>query len=63
MSDDAGFRANKVIERLNLRVLELKKPDQQDMSDALQALTLVLEMQVDLAREQRQISERLSRLS
>ena len=56
MDDDAMRRAGTVLTRLHQRSLELQHPGQDhDMSAVLQALALILEMQRDLAREQRQI--------
>jgi hypothetical protein len=53
MDDDAMRRAETVLKRLHLRSLELQHPGQDhDMSETLQALALILEMQRDLAREQ-----------
>jgi hypothetical protein len=61
MDNDAMQRAETVLKRLHQRSLELQHPGlDHDMGEALQALALILEMQRDLAREQRRIIEILS---
>jgi len=62
MNEDVMRRADAVLKRLHLRSLELQHPGQDhDMSEALQALALILEMQRDLGHEQHRIIAMLTR--
>jgi hypothetical protein len=58
--DDVKRRAETAIKTLHERALVLAHPDQDhDMGQVLQALALILEIQRDLAREQKRIIARL----
>ena len=60
MDDDVKRRAETTIKALHERALVLAHPDQDhDKGQVLQALALILEMQRDLAREQKRIIARL----